>query len=145
MAVWEAFYLLLSAVDLVPQSDGDGSRDNPGPDAASGSVDVTSTLVNLGRAFGDVGTRSFAFGRVTLHGTHSADPAESGEFALSESSRRYEHIRLLGRGGMGIVDQVWDHDLMRKLAVKRLHPDTPGANEYTIACPSPRRYGVQLQ
>jgi serine/threonine protein kinase len=109
-------------VDLVPQTDG-AARDNPGPDASSGTVDVTSTLVNLGRAFGELGTRSFALGRVTLHATQSGDPAESGEFSLSESSRRYEHIRLLGRGGMGIVDQVWDHDLMRKLAVKRLHPD----------------------
>jgi serine/threonine protein kinase len=89
----------------------------------SGTVDVSSTLMNLGRAFGDIGTRSFALSRISLHGGHGGHPAESGEFSLSESSRRYEHIRLLGRGGMGVVDQVWDHDLMRKLAVKRLHPE----------------------
>ena len=48
---------------------------------------------------------------------------EGGGFTLSKSDDRYEHIRLIGRGGMGQVDQVWDHDLMRKLAVKRLHPE----------------------
>jgi serine/threonine protein kinase len=110
-------------VESVPQTDDDRPQDDPRRFDASGTIDVTSTLVNLGRAFGDIGTRSFALTRITLQGGHAGTPGESGEFSLSEVSRRYEHIRLLGRGGMGVVDQVWDHDLMRKLAVKRLHPD----------------------
>jgi serine/threonine protein kinase len=110
-------------MESVPHTDDDRPQDDLRRGDMSGTVDVTSTLVNLGRAFGDAGTRSFALTRITMHGGHGGNPAESGEFSLSESSRRYEHIRLLGRGGMGVVDQVWDHDLMRKLAVKRLHPD----------------------
>ncbi|WP_052559220.1 serine/threonine protein kinase [Enhygromyxa salina] len=80
-------------------------------------VDVSSTLITLGRAHANLGTRSLSLTRITT------DDAEPSAVSLSESSRRYEHLRLLGRGGMGQVDQVWDHDLMRKLAVKRLHPD----------------------
>jgi hypothetical protein len=110
-------------MDSVPHTDDEHPHDDLRRADTSGTVEVTSTLVNLGRAFGDIGTRSFALSRITMHGAHGGNAGESGEFSLSESSRRYEHIRLLGRGGMGVVDQVWDHDLMRKLAVKRLHPE----------------------
>jgi serine/threonine protein kinase len=113
-------------MESVPHTDDEHPRDDVWRSETSGTVDVTSTLLNLGRAFGDIGTRSFALSRISMHGGHGGHgdhAAESGEFSLSESSRRYEHIRLLGRGGMGVVDQVWDHDLMRKLAVKRLHPE----------------------
>jgi serine/threonine protein kinase len=110
-------------VESVPRTEDERPQDDPRRIDTSGTLDVTSTLVNLGRAFGDIGTRSFALTRITLQGSQAGTAAESGEFSLSEVSRRYEHIRLLGRGGMGVVDQVWDHDLMRKLAVKRLHPD----------------------
>jgi serine/threonine-protein kinase len=109
-------------MDSVPHTQDDRPQDDLRRADTSG-IDVTSTLLNLGRAFGDLGTRSFALSRITMQGGHSGSAGESGEFKLSESSRRYEHIRLLGRGGMGVVDQVWDHDLMRKLAVKRLHPE----------------------
>jgi serine/threonine-protein kinase len=36
---------------------------------------------------------------------------------------RFERLRALGRGGMGVVDCVWDSDLMRELAVKRVRPE----------------------
>jgi serine/threonine-protein kinase len=87
----------------------------------SGTVDVSSTMMTLGRAYGDLGTRSIVLSRMTVQ-AHDVE-VTAAEFSLSESSTRYEHIRLLGRGGMGQVDQVWDHDLMRKLAVKKLHPE----------------------
>ena len=86
----------------------------------SGTVDVSSTMVNIGRAFGDVGTRSIALTRMSVP-AHDDTPGDA--VALSDSSRRYEYLRVLGRGGMGQVEQVWDHDLMRKLAVKRLRPE----------------------
>lgn len=35
---------------------------------------------------------------------------------------RYETRGVLGEGGMGIVERVWDVDLMRELAVKRIRP-----------------------
>ncbi len=39
------------------------------------------------------------------------------------SQARYESHGHLGQGGMGTVDAVWDADLMRHLAVKRLRPE----------------------
>lgn len=91
-------------------------------------VDVSSTLMTLGRTHANLGTRSLTVSRMAM------DDTEFAGVSLSESSRRYEHLRLLGRGGMGQVDQVWDHDLMRKLAVKRLHPEradsTPALRQF---------------
>lgn len=37
---------------------------------------------------------------------------------------RYDVIRLVGRGGMGELYEVWDQRLERMVAVKRLHPQT---------------------
>lgn len=36
--------------------------------------------------------------------------------------KRYRTIRLVGRGGMGELYEVWDSRLERRVAVKRLHP-----------------------
>ena len=44
----------------------------------------------------------------------------------SEAARgvtRYREVTRLGEGGMGVVERVWDADLMRSLAVKRLKPE----------------------
>ncbi len=38
-------------------------------------------------------------------------------------TERYRMMGILGAGGMGQVDHVWDDDLMRGLALKRLRPD----------------------
>ena len=35
---------------------------------------------------------------------------------------RYQTRGVLGEGGMGLVERVWDVDLMRELAVKRIRP-----------------------
>ena len=40
---------------------------------------------------------------------------------------RYSAIGTLGEGGMGRVDRVWDGDLMRELAMKRLRPELRGS------------------
>ncbi|PRP97604.1 Serine/threonine-protein kinase PknD [Enhygromyxa salina] len=93
-------------------------RETWGAALESHGVDVSSTLLTLGQAFGELGTRSILLNR----------EGEGEGVSLSESASRYEHLRLLGRGGMGQVDQVWDHDLMRKLAVKRLHPERAGSS-----------------
>ncbi|MGE5184120.1 MAG: serine/threonine-protein kinase [Acidobacteriota bacterium] len=56
----------------------------------------------------------------------SPRPAATGERAATGA--RYSVVAELGRGGMGIVDHVWDGDLMRDLAVKRIraeHRDDP--------------------
>jgi len=56
-------------------------------------------------------------------------PAATGEISGWSSGSRYARVGVLGRGGMGIVDQVWDGDLMRDLAIKRIRPelrDDPG-------------------
>src|SRR3954471_20458943 len=49
---------------------------------------------------------------------------EGAEVQLSlESRSRYEPTKLLGAGGMGEVVLVKDHDIERKVALKRLLPD----------------------
>jgi serine/threonine-protein kinase len=52
----------------------------------------------------------------------SGDPAASPE-ALVGTAERYRYMGTLGEGGMGLVEKVWDDDLMRALALKRLKPD----------------------
>ena len=77
-----------------------------------GRGEVSSTLLTLGRTHGDLGSELLApFG---------AD--ESGT-RLQLDAGRYEPIEPLGSGGMGVVERVWDRDLMRNLALKRLHPE----------------------
>jgi serine/threonine-protein kinase len=57
---------------------------------------------------------------------------EGAEIQLSLRERsRYEPTKLLGAGGMGEVVLVNDHDIERKVAVKRLLPDT--ADHATLA------------
>ena len=59
--------------------------------------------------------------QATWSGPTEADarPADEPPRPLS----RYADRGLLGRGGMGEVRQVWDHQLDRPLAMKLLHPD----------------------
>ncbi len=52
-------------------------------------------------------------------------PAEEAETAgkPTHSRARYRPRGVLGEGGMGRVELVWDADLMRDLAVKHMHPE----------------------
>lgn len=48
----------------------------------------------------------------------------AGAVELSPSSAaRLQRVGPLGAGGMGVVDCVWDGDLMRELAIKRVRPE----------------------
>jgi serine/threonine-protein kinase len=51
----------------------------------------------------------------------------SGEVRLVHEGRvRYETERVLGEGGMGTVDLARDHDIDRRIAIKRLRPELAG-------------------
>ncbi|MCA9681040.1 MAG: tetratricopeptide repeat protein [Myxococcales bacterium] len=110
-------------MDPAARAEADQLREPSGP-TLTGTVDVSSTLVNIGRAY-DVRTGTRSLARVTVQDHDEGPP----ELTLSDSTQRYEHLRLLGRGGMGQVDQVWDQDLMRKLAIKRLRPERAESGE----------------
>ena len=79
-------------------------------------IEVASTLLALSR------TRDQADLGETLAAPPSERGASEGPLELSVATSRYQHLRKLGAGGMGEVDQVWDRDLMRRLALKRLLP-----------------------
>ncbi len=82
-----------------------------------GALGVASTLMALGL---DVETKPGIGEASTL----IADEAGGDEGAPPALSRdRYVHRGVLGEGGMGRVDHVWDVDLMRDLAVKRIRPE----------------------
>jgi serine/threonine-protein kinase len=56
-----------------------------------------------------------------------ASPETTGEIRESlQANDRYHHRTEIGRGGMGTVARVWDADLMRDLAVKRLRQELRG-------------------
>jgi serine/threonine protein kinase len=57
--------------------------------------------------------------------TRSGDPARDPTPLVRGSAApwRYDARAHLGSGGMGVVDAVWDADLMREVAVKRLRPE----------------------
>jgi serine/threonine-protein kinase len=57
--------------------------------------------------------------------TRLSAPPAPGEVAAPPalSAVRFERVGPLGRGGMGVVECVWDGDLMRELAVKRVRPE----------------------
>jgi eukaryotic-like serine/threonine-protein kinase len=57
---------------------------------------------------------------------HVADDGTRVELSL-ESRSRYEPTKLLGAGGMGEVVLVRDHDIERRVAVKRLLPELTDA------------------
>jgi len=83
------------------------------------SIDIASTMAALGQ------TRRCAPDR---GGRDIRDLAS----AVDASTARFEQLGELGQGGMGVVSRVWDSDLMRELAVKRVRPDLRG-NQSVIA------------
>ncbi len=61
-----------------------------------------------------------ALGETQLPPPSTDGPSSAPSFS---GGSRFARVGVLGRGGMGIVDQVWDGDLMRDLAVKRIRPE----------------------
>jgi serine/threonine protein kinase len=69
-------------------------------------LDIASTMAALGQ-------------------TQLSAPAASGDVVAPArlSAVRFSRVGPLGKGGMGVVDCVWDSDLLRELAVKRVRPE----------------------
>lgn len=60
---------------------------------------------------------------VALRPATKSEPLSAPLVRGATRPTRYESQGRLGEGGMGTVDAVWDADLMRHLAVKRLRPE----------------------
>jgi serine/threonine protein kinase len=61
------------------------------------------------------GARTTVLPRFSMNGAEAA--------LVFEGRERFEHLRLLGEGGLGEVVGVLDHDIGRKVAIKRLRPE----------------------
>ena len=64
--------------------------------------------------------------QMTLDGGPTVAPAAEGSRAFAEGEAfgaRYRIDRLIGKGGMGAVYEVWDAVLDVKVALKVIHPD----------------------
>ncbi len=85
------------------------------------TLGVASTMHAL--EFGQAKTQ--AADPIANASTLAASAEETAATAASASSAvsRYRRVESLGVGGMGVVERVWDNDLMRNLAVKRLRPE----------------------
>ncbi len=91
-------------------------------DDADADADAAVTGPTVPWSPGDAGsdpldaTRARPTDAATTGGDRSAAPGDA-------RAERYEIRGRLGEGGMGIVERVWDRDLMRELAVKRLRKE----------------------
>ena len=84
-----------------------------------GSLGVLSTL----HAFAETLRAEGRALPVTRPGAPAQDADRPKLGAGMRGSERYDVLGVLGAGGMGTVEGVWDGDLMRELAVKRLRPE----------------------
>ena len=89
-------------------------------------IDMASTMAALGET------------RLAAPGQSDVPPA-LGETRLAASGQsdvppgpstpeatRFTRLMELGAGGMGVVNKVWDGDLVRELAIKRIRPEMRG-------------------
>lgn len=60
-------------------------------------------------------------------GPPEEEPVDAADIGGSPLPERYEALRLLGRGGFGVVRRVYDRKLERVVAMKLLRPHTRGA------------------
>ena len=108
----------VDAQTVVPGSATDPSNTPtivPGPRQSEPADGLTRTLLTAaGQA------------QMTLAGGPTVEPAAVGSSAFAEGEAfgaRYRIDRLIGKGGMGAVYEVWDAVLDVKVALKVIHPD----------------------
>ncbi len=111
-----------------------GATSTQGGSATSplvGGTNVSESLINLGETMDasasmpreSVGSAA-ASPMTTKGGRSTVLPRRKVQgAAVSEEHPRFERVRLLGEGGMGLVELVRDNDIRRTVAVKRLHAD----------------------
>ncbi len=89
------------------------TRPGTGPESAPTSADSEAATLVAPSADGEAAT---LVAPAKDNGAAAAPP-------VSREQARYRPRGVLGEGGMGFVELVWDADLMRDLAVKHMHPE----------------------
>lgn len=106
-------------------ADPDSGGASPGPTVRL-DLGVGSTLIELGETLASPSAAT-APAAGTDPDTLSRRVETTGDIRDELEGRdRYHHRTEIGQGGMGAVARVWDADLMRDLAVKRLRDDLRG-------------------
>ena len=77
------------------------------------------TYPRLSRALHEL-REQFEAGRAFVEGPEPGAPSLEDVGVGGRDASRYRFLRELGRGGMGIVHEVWDPELRRVLALKRM-------------------------
>jgi serine/threonine-protein kinase len=100
-------------------------------DAPTLAVSTAATLVDTARTLPDPrASRTLRDGRTTQPTRTTVLPRltdEGGAHRLVLDERaRFEEVQVLGRGGVGEVVLAVDHDIARKVALKRLLPEAEG-------------------
>ena len=100
-------------------------------DAPTLAVSAAATLVDTARTLPDPrASRTLRAGRTTQPTRTTVLPRltdENGAHRLVLDERaRFEEVQVLGRGGVGEVVLAVDHDIARKVALKRLLPEVEG-------------------
>jgi serine/threonine-protein kinase len=83
------------------------------------TVDAASSSPSLAASARPANPGSTAAGRTTVLPRRRG----AGPMTAEEERQRFERVRVLGEGGMGLVELVRDNDIRRTVAVKRMHAE----------------------